>query len=269
MPATNSSRRLYVFGNAWEQEVERLMALEAGWDPNTIEQLEDIGVGEGWRCLEVGAGAGSIAAWLCRRAGASGKVVATDLDTSLLRRIDAPNFVLRQHDIVRGEIGTGAFDLVHARLLLEHLPAADVALDRLIASLKLGGWLVVEDFDHITFLPDGLADATAIDLWQRFLAAFERLADDRGIDLTYGRGLHGLLEGRGLKDVVANGRSSIERGGSHLSRALSLSIDRLAGGLQSTGEMSLGDVAALRTLLNDPRFRWQSQLMVSARGRRR
>jgi hypothetical protein len=37
-------------------------------------------VGPGWRCLEVGSGGGSIAAWLCDRVGPDGSVLATDLD---------------------------------------------------------------------------------------------------------------------------------------------------------------------------------------------
>ena len=68
----------YLFTHEEETERERLAAIEAGLDPITTECLEKIGVAEGWHCLEVGAGAGSIADWLCRRVGANGMVVATD-----------------------------------------------------------------------------------------------------------------------------------------------------------------------------------------------
>jgi len=38
----------------------RLRLLEEYHDPVTTSQLDAIGVGEGWRCLDVGAGGGSV-----------------------------------------------------------------------------------------------------------------------------------------------------------------------------------------------------------------
>src|SRR5262245_60645354 len=89
----------------------RLRALEAALDSGTIRFLEALGTCEGWRCLEVGAGAGSIAAWLCQRVGATGHVLATDLDTRFLDALDAPNLEVRRHDITTDELPEGAFDL--------------------------------------------------------------------------------------------------------------------------------------------------------------
>src|SRR4051812_45635908 len=115
-------QRTYVFDNAWQEERRRLDAVEAGWDPITISNLQTIGVPSGWHCLEAGAGGGSIAAWLCDQVGPDGLVVATDLDPRFLTVIDAPNLDVRRHDIVRDPIEASSYDLVHARLLLEHLP---------------------------------------------------------------------------------------------------------------------------------------------------
>jgi tRNA A58 N-methylase Trm61 len=50
--------------------------------PHTAED-QRLGIAEGARCLEVGAGRGSIAAWLCRAVGPAGHVTATDLQTSM------------------------------------------------------------------------------------------------------------------------------------------------------------------------------------------
>ncbi len=80
----------YLFTHEDKAEREHLAAIEAGLDRVTIECLEKIGVGEGWRCLEIGAGAGSIAEWFCRRVGPNGKVVATELQTKFLEAINAP-----------------------------------------------------------------------------------------------------------------------------------------------------------------------------------
>jgi hypothetical protein len=55
----------YTFDNSGAQAATRFAALAAIFDPGTIRHLQDIGISEGWRCLEVGAGGGSIAKWLC------------------------------------------------------------------------------------------------------------------------------------------------------------------------------------------------------------
>ena len=57
----------YAFENTRAVQLQRLRALEAVLDAQTIERLDSIGVDRGWRCLEVGAGGGSIADWLCQR----------------------------------------------------------------------------------------------------------------------------------------------------------------------------------------------------------
>jgi 2-polyprenyl-3-methyl-5-hydroxy-6-metoxy-1,4-benzoquinol methylase len=83
--------RDYVFDNAWQHAGERLTLLQAAFDPGTIHHLEHLNVRLGWNCLEVAAGAGSIAEWLCRRVGPSGRVVATDIDTRFLEANHASN----------------------------------------------------------------------------------------------------------------------------------------------------------------------------------
>ena len=94
----------YLFTHEEKTERERLAAIEAACDPITIECLEKIGVADGWHCLEVGAGAGSIAEWLCQRVGANGRVLATELETKFLEAIDAPNLEVRRHDITEEEL---------------------------------------------------------------------------------------------------------------------------------------------------------------------
>jgi 2-polyprenyl-3-methyl-5-hydroxy-6-metoxy-1,4-benzoquinol methylase len=54
-------------------ERERLGLLERLADPITLRRLQSLGVGVGWRCLEVGAGHGSIVRWLARQVGPQGR----------------------------------------------------------------------------------------------------------------------------------------------------------------------------------------------------
>ena len=105
----------YILDNAQVQERERLRLRESVHDPETTRHFERLGVAEGWHCLEVGAGGGSIAEWLCQQVGNRGHVVATDLDTRFLDFLEYPNLEVRRHDIAQEGFAIGAFDLVHTR----------------------------------------------------------------------------------------------------------------------------------------------------------
>jgi len=140
----------YAFDNARQVQEQRLRALEAALDAGTIRHLEAAGVGPGWRCLEVGAGGGSIAAWLSDRVGATGHVTATDLDTTVLRAVARPNLEVRAHDLLADDFPPAAFDLVHLRLVLAWLRDPAAALGRLRGWLKPGGVLVAEELDFVT-----------------------------------------------------------------------------------------------------------------------
>ena len=59
----------YIFDNAAPQASQRFASLETLYDPWTIRHLEATGIGAGWQCWEVGAGGGSIAAWLAECCG--------------------------------------------------------------------------------------------------------------------------------------------------------------------------------------------------------
>src|SRR5215212_2164789 len=119
----------YVFDNAWKQGRARLDAVESLLDPGSERYLAATGLAPGWACLEIGAGGGSVAAWLRDQVGASGGVVATDLDTRYLEPLAGPTLEVRKHDIVTDDLESDTFDLVHARLVLEHIAERQVALE--------------------------------------------------------------------------------------------------------------------------------------------
>src|SRR5687768_14916227 len=176
----------YLFTHDWAGEEERLGGLSAFYDPGTRRHLDSVGVGAGWNCLEVGAGAGSIACWLAERVGPTGRVVATDLDTGMLERLAVPNVEVRRHDIVTDDLPVGALDLSHVRLVLEHLAGREQALGRMVAALAPGGWLVVEDLDWCSITPVAGHGAGAIRRLVRALMPLMRLA---GYDPAFGRRL--------------------------------------------------------------------------------
>ena len=258
----------YMFDAAWQAEQRRLAALETIWDPYTFANIEKLDLPAAARCLEVGAGNGSVVAWLCDNVGPRGKVVATDLDTRFLATRNTSNLEVRQHDIKQDGLEAKTYDLVHCRLLLSHLPDHEAALQRMARALKPGGWLLVEEFDHVAFLPDPSSDATSLTTWDAWTAAFTQLSATRGLDLSYGRRLVSLLDAQGLVEVAAEGRSVFERGGTPGRDLLLLSVQSLRKSLVGTRAIDDDGVERLIEMLSDPGFVWQSQVMVAARGRR-
>ncbi len=194
----------YLFDEATRAERERLAAIEAGLDPFSIECLQKIGVGAGWRCAEVGAGGGSIAEWLCRQVGPSGRVVATDLQTKFLRAIEAPNLEVREHDITREELEPGAFDLGFARKVLEHLAEPRQALRRIYSAVRPGGWLLVEDTDLASFRR---VSAPQPDRFERAYSRFLEAMRSAGFQPTLGVQLGDELRSLGLSEVQVHGRT--------------------------------------------------------------
>jgi 2-polyprenyl-3-methyl-5-hydroxy-6-metoxy-1,4-benzoquinol methylase len=145
--STQSTQQGDVLEIARQQARQRHNTLEAHLDPGTIRIMETLGISEGWRCLEVGAGGGSIASWLCGRVGPTGRVVATDIDTQFLESIKMPNLEVRQHDIATEDPPGEGYDLVHARWVLAYLRDRPAMLRRLLGAVKQGGWLMVEEPD--------------------------------------------------------------------------------------------------------------------------
>src|SRR5271156_5978343 len=90
---------LYTFENSGAQAATRFSTLADIFDPGTIRHLIEIGVSSGWHCLEIGAGGGSIATWLCDRVGSNGHVLATDIDTRFLETLNRSNLEVSRHDI--------------------------------------------------------------------------------------------------------------------------------------------------------------------------
>lgn len=194
----------YLFDNQRREAGERFEALAELFDPWTFRHLDDLGLGEGWRCWEVGAGGVSVLRHLAERVGPSGRVLATDIDVSWSDPAADSTVEVRRHDLVRDPPPAETFDLVHARLVLVHLKERAAALQILVGALRPGGWLIVEDADP-ALQPLACPDerGPAEELANRLRTRIRTLLAERGADLAYGRTLPRLLRGSGLADVRA------------------------------------------------------------------
>ncbi|MEU9736949.1 methyltransferase domain-containing protein [Streptomyces sp. NPDC048002] len=195
----------YLLDNRQSEAGERFDAFAALFDPTTFRHFEALGVGPGWRCWEVGAGGTSVVSWLAKKVGPTGRVVATDIDTSLVAPAARPPVEVRVHDVGTEEPPGEGFDLVHARLVLVHVPDRERALRSMVGALRPGGRLLVEDADP-ALQPLACPDehGPEQELANRIRNGFRTLLADRGADLSYGRRLPRLLREAGLQRVEAD-----------------------------------------------------------------
>lgn len=231
-----------LFENVAEQAADRFTGLEALFDPWTRSRLERVGVGLGWRCLEIGGGGGSIARWLAERVGATGQVLVTDIDPRHLAALadrGLPNLEVRQHDIVADPLEEGAFDLIHERLVLIHLAEREAVPRKLVAALRPGGWLVVEDFASRLLRrswPVGAPDDAA--LFDKAFPALGTLLASRGADVTWAQRAHHAPRALGLVDIGADGYFAVARGGhgGHARRSRQVRADARRGGASQVAD---------------------------------
>jgi len=208
-------------------EDDRLSLLEQILDP--LSRQRRALVQPGWRCLDVGAGRGSIAVWLAKQVGESGHVVATDIDLTYLKRLDVPNLEVRQHNILEDSLDAlGSFDLVCSRLTLFWLAGKqETAIQRMVECLRPGGWLLDEDADWGTLAPVNPAHPYSA----RYNAAYRggEWWTERGYDPTFGRKLPVLFERCGLANIRHEATAEVVRGGSPWARWRQQTFEAIRG----------------------------------------
>lgn len=255
----------YVFDNANVNAVKQHRCLARMLDEPTTRHLLRTGVGAGWDCLEVGAGGGSVARWLAARVGPTGSVLATDIDPQHIAR--APGLTIARHDIVCDPLPEMAFDLIHARLVLLHLPERELVLDRLLRALRPSGWLQLDEFD-ISYGPGLLMpDDDAATLFDAFLACKARMFDRAGADGAWGQHAAQAMRAAGFIDVEPTVELQVWRAGSGGSELLAHHTRHLRDQFLAQG-MTDEQLAGVRTLLRDPTFRATSCPIYFVHGRR-
>ena len=254
----------YVLSQQRSPDVERarLKLLEEYHDPLSAGQVDAIGVAEGWRCLDVGAGGGSVTRMLAERVGSTGWVLTVDLDTSLLQGLASDRVEVRQLDLMADQLPQASFDLVHARLLLMFLSPRLEALERLVGAARPGGWVtsIAPDFTTVALTPTSAE-------WQRVWSRFLDAAMTSGWDPGYGARLCGDLGAAGLVEVHADYISRRCPGGSLPSSLLSLTFERLREKMVLLGA-DTAEIDEARRMLEDPRSTFTPPTTCVARGRR-
>ena len=236
-----------------EIERSRLSLLAEARDPRTFRIFDGIGVGSGWRCWELGAGGGTVSHWLGQTVGSTGTVWSTDVDLQFHQQAET-NVMVEQHDVVRDPVPEAAFDLVHARAVLQHLPERDEVMETLWRALVPGGWLVVEDGNFMAFGDQTLPEPYAA---VHKYVALGAITEWR--DANYGLRLPGRFRDLGVANIEVIGdvwaMRPGEAGGEWWFLALERAIPRLVeAGLvtEDDGEVALAQVRAPGFVMMSP-----------------
>jgi SAM-dependent methyltransferase len=227
-------------------------------------RLRGLGDWAGANVLEVGCGKGSFALRLADLVGADGHVTATDLKPPNLKH---HRITVVQHDLTGDDpLPAGPFDLVHTRLVLQHLPTRGQILARLIALLRPGGLLVEEAWCPTRLNPVVEApDQDSKHLYERFVMASGRVFDGAGTDPTWARRVNTAMVAGGLINVYTVIHGSYWRGGDIGARMVAGTIPQMTAGLMANG-LPEADIDAVRQLLDDPRLLVHSHLLYSTAG---
>jgi len=256
----------YVFANSSKEAQTRFASLSTIYDRGTIRHLEDLGVGRGWHCLEIGGGSGTIAKWLADRVGSTGHVLTTDLDTRFLEHFKRSNLKVCRHNVGTDPLPESTFDLIHTRLVLMHVPERDAALAKMISSLKRGGWLLSEEYDSCSMLPDPVANPHETILASH--RAMQRLLEDNGVNRRYGRLLSGLLQARGLSSVGAEGQLFLWQGGSVGIALMRANLEQLRETMIERSYITQQEFDEDLARLDDPDLLMPSSILWSVWGQR-
>ena len=255
----------YALDPAWHAERERLGSLTRLYDATTLRLAEHLGLTGGWRCADVGAGTGSVAQLLAGAVGPQGSVLAVDTDTRFLEPLADATLDVRRQDITAEPLPSGQFDLVHARLLLEHLPSRDAVLPALADAVAPGRWLLVEDFDW------GIATVVdpPSDVHERVTRGCRTLLEAHGYDAGYGRRLPRALRAAGLVAVGTFATSAqVDADPVDGVPQWELLVEQLAPALLAAGLVTERELREFRHLLHDGSTVVFAPLMVSTWGRR-
>jgi SAM-dependent methyltransferase len=170
--------------------------------------LDALRVEPGWRCLEVGAGGGSVAHLLADRIGPTGHVVAVDMNTRFLQSVDRSNIEVRRSDVRTDDLD-GGYDLVHTRFVLMHLPDAMDVVAKLMRALRPGGVFLFEEGDFTGTGPIDGSSPHARGARETVDAVIRASISEGLFDPFFGRKLAADIEG-----ASGDFASEIFRGGS-------------------------------------------------------
>jgi SAM-dependent methyltransferase len=190
------SESRYIHGTTPEEQA-RLSQLNQLLNDAALRELRLRG---GERIVDFGSGLAQLTRAMARQAG----VRAVGLERSAEQIAEARRqaraageehlIELRESDVLGAQVEAGAYDLAHARFVLEHVHDPLAVVQAMVRAVRPGGRIVLQDDDHDVLRlwpePPGLRP-----LWRAYMRTYDRL----GNDPIVGRRLAALLHGAGAR----------------------------------------------------------------------
>lgn len=191
----------YIHGSDPEEQV-RLSLLNGLLNSRSIRALR---LQPGDRVLDIGSGLGQLTRAMAREVGAGGRVVGIERDPAQLEAARREAEAHGEADRVEFRLGSaesppldrderGTFDVAHARFVLEHVTDPGRVVAAMVAAVRPGGRVVVEDDDHDILRlwpPEPRIEA----LWHAYAHSYRHLGNDPYV----GRRLVALLRQAGAE----------------------------------------------------------------------
>lgn len=191
----------YVHGTSPEEQ-RRLDTLNGLLNESSIREL---GLKGGERIVDFGSGLGQLTRAMARAAGPGGSAVGIErsreqLDAALRLHQgagDKARVDFREGDVTDPPLQAdewGAFDVAHARFILEHVPDPLGVVRVMLRAVRPRGRVVLEDEDHdiLRFWPE-LPSVDAV--WRDYIETYPRAGNDPYV----GRKLVALLHEAGAQ----------------------------------------------------------------------
>jgi ubiquinone/menaquinone biosynthesis C-methylase UbiE len=227
-------------------ETHREAVLAGVMSDASARLFREIGVAEGWNCLDVGSGGGQVALALGGLVGRSGSVTGVDVGegavhtaTTAARESGSENVEFEPGDVYALPFKE-RFDLAYARLLLVYLTEPVAAIRAMAAAVRPGGVVAVEDIfsDDLRSEPEtpALADL------RRIYGATVRA---HGGDPTIGPRLAAMFHAAGLEDVKTGSVVNVMTTSEEKSFLVEL-VDSMHDAIIETGSATESEVAEMR-----------------------
>ena len=248
-------------------ETERLRVQAAALEADARILFDRIGVGPGWRCLDLACGPRGVTDLLAERVGWTGSVVGLELDPAFVAigRADAPqNVTFVEGDAYRTGLDAGAFDLVHVRFLACTAGDPERLVAEAVRLARPGGVVALQEADGNTLncYPPHPA-------WSALRAAWLGCFPAEG-DEPIAHGLYRLLRRAGLADVQYRTALPAVRAGDPWSDYLPATVESLRTRVLARGllapEALDGALSACRAHLADPETVFTSFTLVQVWG---
>ncbi|CAM4014792.1 bifunctional 2-polyprenyl-6-hydroxyphenol methylase/3-demethylubiquinol 3-O-methyltransferase UbiG [Tsukamurella strandjordii] len=237
----------------------RLAAIGASSDDFSVATIARLCPPSNGSILDVGCGTGDLARRLAREVVPEGTVTALDRDVSAIGA-DTGGLAVVTADLSTWSPTEGiAYDVVHARYVLAHLPDPAAALARICSWVRPHGHIVITE-------PLALhLDPVTPQAVRRVFDGYHSWAERGGMSLSFATAAAGLIAAAGGTDITVETRISRFGGGPGVDRWAAL-IRPVADRLREGG-VAGADLDEFFTAADDPAVHVAPQLIVTTAAR--